>query len=208
MLRWCCAICEGRLTTRPPASCAVQSGPSEAGWPADATCSSGGSHGVGCAPSAAFFGPGWTCRRISSPRPCPQRLVAVDGRSGLRNRLVPHHPGRRGAASVLALTQGVVTSMKFAQLKWIGLALLATGLSAGGAVVVAAVSSQSSGNVGHRKSRPLSSCGSPPQEAAGPRHERQYEHLGIRPQDLGITRETTRRATRALSNSRSIGSIA
>ncbi len=40
------------------------------------------------------------------------------------------------AASVLALTQGVVTTMKLSRIKWIGLSLLATGLSAGGAVAV------------------------------------------------------------------------
>jgi RNA polymerase sigma factor (sigma-70 family) len=39
-------------------------------------------------------------------------------------------------ASVLALTEGVLTSMKFAQFKWIGLAFLAAGLSAGGAAAV------------------------------------------------------------------------
>ncbi len=40
------------------------------------------------------------------------------------------------AAPVLALTEGVLTTMKLTQLKWIGLSLLATGLATGGAVAV------------------------------------------------------------------------
>ena len=40
------------------------------------------------------------------------------------------------ATSALALAQGVLTTMKFAQLKWLGLAILATSLSAGGVVAV------------------------------------------------------------------------
>ncbi len=47
------------------------------------------------------------------------------------------------AASVLALAQGVLTTMKLAQLKWIGLALLATALSAGGVVAVSHAAGQS-----------------------------------------------------------------
>jgi RNA polymerase sigma factor (sigma-70 family) len=40
------------------------------------------------------------------------------------------------ATSALALAQGVLTTMKIAQLKWIGLFILATSLSAGGVVAV------------------------------------------------------------------------
>ncbi len=51
-----------------------------------------------------------------------------------------------GAAStsMLALTQGVLTTMNVAQHKWIGLALLATSLSAGGAVAVSYASARTS----------------------------------------------------------------
>jgi RNA polymerase sigma factor (sigma-70 family) len=45
------------------------------------------------------------------------------------------------AASVLALTQGVLTSMKLTQLKWVGLALLSATLSTGSAIVVASAGS-------------------------------------------------------------------
>jgi hypothetical protein len=46
------------------------------------------------------------------------------------------------SASALALTQGVLTTMKLAQLKLIGVAILATCLSAGGVVAVAYAASQ------------------------------------------------------------------
>ena len=46
------------------------------------------------------------------------------------------------AASAVALAQGVLTTMKIAQWKWIGLAILATGLSAGGVVAVSYATSQ------------------------------------------------------------------
>ncbi len=42
----------------------------------------------------------------------------------------------KAGASSLALAQGVLTTMKLAQIKWIGLAMLATGLSAGSVVAV------------------------------------------------------------------------
>ncbi len=47
------------------------------------------------------------------------------------------------ATSALALAQGVLTTMKLAQLKWIGMTILATSLSAGGVVAVSYASTQS-----------------------------------------------------------------
>jgi RNA polymerase sigma factor (sigma-70 family) len=52
------------------------------------------------------------------------------------------------AATALALAQGVLTTMKLAQLKWIGLAVLATTLSAGGVVAVSYASPQTSPGTG------------------------------------------------------------
>ena len=52
-------------------------------------------------------------------------------------------PAGAVAASVLALTHGVLTTMKFAQLRWIGIAVLATTLAAGGVIAVAVASGQS-----------------------------------------------------------------
>ena len=79
----------------------------------------------GCAPSAALFGAGLDVPAHLLTEAVPAQLVAatVEGAFAIGSS----HTIQAGAvaASVLALTQGVVTSMKFAQLKWIGLALLA-----------------------------------------------------------------------------------
>ncbi len=96
----------------------------------------------GLAPSASLFGAGHGVQTHLLTEAVPPQLVASTVQAAFA--LGSSHTAGSGAAaaSVLALTQGVVTSMKIAQLKWIGLALLATGLSAGGAAVVAAVSAQ------------------------------------------------------------------
>ncbi len=102
----------------------------------------------GCAPSAAIFGPALDVPAHLLTEAVPARLVAATVEGALA--IGSSHTIQAGAAtaSVLALTQGVVISMKFTQFKWIGLALLATGLSAGGAVVVAAVSARDAGTGG------------------------------------------------------------
>jgi hypothetical protein len=53
-------------------------------------------------------------------------------------------PAGAAAASALTLTQGVLTTMKLTQLKWIGLILLATSLSTGGIVAVSFASARTS----------------------------------------------------------------
>jgi RNA polymerase sigma factor (sigma-70 family) len=95
----------------------------------------------------------------------PERLVAATVQAACA--IGSMHAMKTGAvlAPALVLTQGVVTSMKFAQLKWIGLGLLATGLSAGGAVVVAAMSAQSSGAAGQAPVAAVSTA-EPSQEGA------------------------------------------
>jgi RNA polymerase sigma factor (sigma-70 family) len=50
------------------------------------------------------------------------------------------------AAPILTLTQGVLTTMKLGQLTWVGLAMLATSLSAGGVIAVAFARGQSPGS--------------------------------------------------------------
>ena len=96
----------------------------------------------GLAPSASFFGAAHGIPAHLLTEAVPAQLVGSTVQTAFA--IGSSHTAGAGAAaaSVLALTQGVVMSMKIAQLKWIGLALLATGLSAGGAVVVAAVSAQ------------------------------------------------------------------
>jgi hypothetical protein len=119
----------------------------------------------GCAPSAALFGAGLDVPAHLLTEVVPAQLVAatVEGAFAIGSS----HTIQAGAAaaSVLALTQGVVTTMKIAQLKWIGLALLATGLSAGGAAVVAAVSAQNPVTTGGVSVSAVASAG-PFQEGA------------------------------------------
>ncbi len=99
----------------------------------------------GCAPTAALFGPGLElpAHLLTEVVPAPLVAATVEGAFAIGSSQTVH--ATAAAASVLALTQGVLTSMKLAQLKWIGLALLATGLSAGGAIAVAAAGPRNHG---------------------------------------------------------------
>ncbi len=99
----------------------------------------------GYAPSAALFGAGADLPAHLLTEAVPARLVAATVEGALAIGSSQTIQAGAAAASVLALTQGAVMSMKVAQLKWIGLAVLATGLSAGGAVVVAAVAARDAG---------------------------------------------------------------
>ncbi|MHB1557052.1 MAG: RNA polymerase sigma factor [Isosphaeraceae bacterium] len=60
----------------------------------------------------------------------------------------------KAGASALVLAQGVLTTMKIAQYKWLGLATMATGLSIGGIVAVGSAAGQQQGNVGLRPAAP------------------------------------------------------
>ncbi|HZW32778.1 MAG TPA: sigma-70 family RNA polymerase sigma factor, partial [Isosphaeraceae bacterium] len=81
----------------------------------------------GYAPTATILGTGSTV---------PPSLVSTTVQAALGFGSSSTIPSGVAAASALALAQGVLTTMKLAQWKWIGLAILATGLSAGGVVVV------------------------------------------------------------------------
>ena len=96
----------------------------------------------GFAPTGAFFGPGLDLPAHLLTEAVPARLVAATVEGAFAIGSSQSIQAGAAAASVLALTQGVLTTMKFAQLKWIGLALMATGLSAGGAIGLAAASAQ------------------------------------------------------------------
>ena len=98
----------------------------------------------GYAPTAALFGPGLDLpvHLLTEVVPAPLVAATVEGAFAFGSSQTVH--ASAAAASVLALTQGALTSMKLAQMKWIGLALLTTGLSAGGAIGFAAVSAQKS----------------------------------------------------------------
>ncbi len=123
--------------------------------------------GRGCAPNAALFGLGLGEPWHLLTAALPERLVAatVDAAIAIGST----HTIEAGAAlaPALALAQGVVTSMKYAQVKWIGLCILATGLSTGGAVVVAAVSAQSSGAAGASRVVSATTAESPQEASTG-----------------------------------------
>jgi RNA polymerase sigma factor (sigma-70 family) len=70
------------------------------------------------------------------------------------------------SAPVLALTQGVLSSMKFAYVKWIGLAILTTGLSVGGAAALSHARTQSAPSGADRD--PSLATDFEPQEASSP----------------------------------------
>jgi RNA polymerase sigma factor (sigma-70 family) len=66
----------------------------------------------------------------------PPPMAAATVRAAVGFGSSPTLKAGAAAASSLALTRGVLTTMKLAQIKWIGLAALATSLSAGSVVAV------------------------------------------------------------------------
>ena len=121
----------------------------------------------GIGPTAVLFGPGLElpAHLLTEVVPAPLVAATVEGAFAIGSSQTVH--ASAAAASVLALTQGVLTSMKLAQLKWIGMALLATGLSTGGAIVVASAGAR---NPGATDGTVVSAAGleSPQQEPAVP----------------------------------------
>ena len=89
----------------------------------------------GYAPTAAIMDTGPTLPVRLLTKTMPPSLVSATVKMVLGSGSAKTIPAG-ATASVLALTQGVLTTMKLAQLKWIGLSLLATSLSVGGAVAV------------------------------------------------------------------------
>jgi RNA polymerase sigma factor (sigma-70 family) len=90
----------------------------------------------GYAPTTALLAMNPTATfRLMSER-VPPSLVSHTVKLALRSGASKSIEGGVAAASVLALTQGVVTTMKLSRIKWIGCSLLAASLPAGGAVAV------------------------------------------------------------------------
>ncbi len=97
----------------------------------------------GFAPTAAILGTGSRLPARLLVEAVPPSLVSATVKAAFGFGSAQTIQAGAVAASALALTQGVLTTMKLAQLKWIGLAVLATCLSAGGVVAVSYASSQS-----------------------------------------------------------------
>jgi RNA polymerase sigma factor (sigma-70 family) len=97
---------------------------------------------LGYAPSGLFLGPagGLPARLLTEA--VPPALVSVTVNAGLAIGACKTIQAGAVGATVLALTQGALTTMKLTQLKWIGLAVLATTCSAGGVIAVSYASAQ------------------------------------------------------------------
>jgi RNA polymerase sigma factor (sigma-70 family) len=74
----------------------------------------------------------------------PPALASATVRAALAFSSTRGIPAGAAATPMLTLTQGVLATMTFARWKWIGLALLATGLSAGGAVAISSAAARTS----------------------------------------------------------------
>jgi RNA polymerase sigma factor (sigma-70 family) len=97
----------------------------------------------GYAPTAAMLSRGWDLPAQVGNEAVPQALILSTVHAALATGAFKTIPAGAAAASVLALTQGVLTTMKLAQLKWTGLMILATILAAGGVIAVGYAAGQS-----------------------------------------------------------------
>jgi RNA polymerase sigma factor (sigma-70 family) len=90
----------------------------------------------GCAPTATIRSTGPTLPTRLLTVTVPPSLVSTTVRLGVESGSFQTIRAGAAAASAHALTQGVLTTMKLAQLQWIALALVAAGFSGGGAIAV------------------------------------------------------------------------
>jgi len=98
----------------------------------------------GCAPTAAILGTGTSLPAQFLTEAVPPSLVCATVRTALGFSSLKTIPAGAAGASALALSKGVLTTMKLAQLKWIGLGVLAASLSTGGVVAVSFASARTS----------------------------------------------------------------
>ena len=102
----------------------------------------------GFAPTAAVLGTGPSLPARLLVEAVPPSLVSATLKAAFGFGSTQTIQVGAVAASALALTQGVLTTMKLAQFKWIGLAMLATAVSAGGVVAVSSAGAQNARNTG------------------------------------------------------------
>jgi hypothetical protein len=86
---------------------------------------------------------GWDLPAQVGIEAVPQALILSTVNAAVATGAFKTIPAGAAAASVLALTQGVLTTMKLAQLKGTGLMILATILAAGGVIAVGYAAGQS-----------------------------------------------------------------
>jgi RNA polymerase sigma factor (sigma-70 family) len=100
----------------------------------------------GHAPTAAILGADSALPAKLFVEAVPQSLASATVRAAFAVSASKTIKAGAASASALSLTQGVLTTMKLAQLKWIGMAILATGLSASGAIAVSYAGGQGVGS--------------------------------------------------------------
>jgi RNA polymerase sigma factor (sigma-70 family) len=98
----------------------------------------------GYPPTAAILSPTTSLPAQLLSEAVPSSLVSTTIETAVRLASFKGLQAGAVSVSVLALTQGVLTTMKLAQFKWIGLTLLATSLSAGGVIAVSHASATAS----------------------------------------------------------------
>ena len=97
----------------------------------------------GYAPTAAILGQGSALPAKLGIEAVSQVLISSTVDAAVAIHVFKTIPAGAAAAPVLALTQGVLTTMKLAQLKWIGMMILATSVAVGGVIAVAYAAGQS-----------------------------------------------------------------
>ena len=97
----------------------------------------------GYAPTAAIPGRGWDLPPQIGIEAVPQALISSTVDAAVAVDAFKTIPAGAAAASVLALTQGVLTTMKLAQFQWLAISILATSFAAGGVIAVAYAAGQS-----------------------------------------------------------------
>jgi RNA polymerase sigma factor (sigma-70 family) len=100
--------------------------------------------GRGYAPMAAIPGIGPSLPAGPLTEIVPPALASATVKAVLAFSSTRGIPAGAAGTSMLTLTQGVLTTMNLARWKWIGLALFATGLSAGGAVAISSAAARTS----------------------------------------------------------------
>jgi RNA polymerase sigma factor (sigma-70 family) len=93
--------------------------------------------------TASVAGGGWDLPAKLGMELVPPALISSTVDAAVAINSFKTIPAGAAAASVLALTRGVLTTMKLAQLKWLGTMTLSTSLAAGGVIAVAYAASQS-----------------------------------------------------------------
>jgi RNA polymerase sigma factor (sigma-70 family) len=141
----------------------------------------------GLAPTAAILGAGRVVPSRLFTATVPPALGSATVRAALGFGSSSTLHAGAAAASLLALSQGVLTTMKLAQLKWIGLTLLTTSLSAGGVVAVSFAAAQPPRTATSENSAAI--VVPDPQEKADPQEKKAELPEKAQPQEKADPRE-------------------